>query len=212
MRIIELRASNFARIVAVEIRPNGPVVPITGANDQGKSTMLRAIWTALEGRAVAPARPIRDGAEKAMMKLGLGPIAITRTFARGKHGDITTSLTVLDEDGAPVRKTPQALIDALLGDLSFDPLAFARLKPQDQFDRLRGLVPDVDFDALAVQRKKHFDERTDRNREMTVAAARLSAVVLPPGPEPAAVDVEAVFKAMHEAQQANARRDSVLDT
>ena len=47
MRIISLAASNFARLRAVEIRPTGALVPIVGRNDQGKSSVLKAIWTAL---------------------------------------------------------------------------------------------------------------------------------------------------------------------
>lgn len=212
MNIIELRASNFARLRAVEIRPDGSLVKITGKNGAGKTSVLRAIWTALAGRAAAPARPIREGAEKAVIKLDLGEVAITRTFSHGKHGELTTSLSVVDEDGAAVRKSPQALIDALLGDLSFDPLAFARLAPKDQFARLRALVADCDFDALAKRRQELYDERTDVNRHALTAEARMRAIDLPPGPEPEAIDVSAVLAELRMANAANDRRASVLRT
>ena len=38
------------------------------------------------------------------------------------------------------------MLDDLLGALSFDPLAFSRMKPRDQFDELRRIVKlDIDF-------------------------------------------------------------------
>jgi recombinational DNA repair ATPase RecF len=59
LHIVELRSENFARLRAVAIRPDGPVVQITGRNAQGKTSVLNSIWTCLKGRAVAPPQPIR---------------------------------------------------------------------------------------------------------------------------------------------------------
>jgi hypothetical protein len=206
MKIIELRASNFSRLRAVEIRPDSSLVRINGPNGAGKSSVLRSIWTALVGRAVAPAEPIREGAEKAIIQLDLGKLAVTRTFKRGKHGDYTTDLVVTAEGGSRVTRTPQALIDALLGDLSFDPLAFARLAPKDQFERLKALVPGVDFAALAIERQRLYDERTAVNRRHKDAAARAAGVALPPGPEPAVIDSAALVAKLQTANEQNNRR------
>lgn len=210
MRIVQLSASNFARLRAVEIRPSGAIVPITGKNSQGKTSVLRAIWTALLGRAVAPPKPIHEGAEQAIIKLDIGPLKITRTFRHDKHGDVTSDLTVVDEDGGRVRKTPQALIDALLGDLSFDPLAFARLKPADQFERLKALVPDVDFDALAQERQSAYDDRTAVNRKAKEQATLAGKIELPAGPEPAEANVNSLLEELSKATQENNKRDTML--
>lgn len=204
-KIIELRASNFARLSAVEIRPNGALVAITGKNTQGKTSVLKAIWTALKGRAVAPPRPIKDGAERAMIKLDLGQISITRTFRRDKHNEITTDLIVSDATGGKVAKSPQALIDAILGDLTFDPLAFARLPEKDQIARLKQLVRGIDFEALAHRRQVAYDERTDANRRARESRVLADRIQLPPGPAPARVDLTALANNLQEVNSVNAR-------
>lgn len=58
MKIIKLTISNFMKLGAVEIEPCGGVVRITGQNGQGKSSVLNAIWAALESqrRKHRPAR------------------------------------------------------------------------------------------------------------------------------------------------------------
>ena len=208
MRIIELRASNFARLKAVAIRPDGDVVRITGKNSEGKTSVLRAIWTALEGRAVAPPRPIHEGAERAEISLDLGTLAITRSFQHGRHGEVTSSLTVTSE-GNPVQRSPQALLDKLLGDLSFDPLAFARLPAKEQFARLRALVPGIDFDAISRARGEAYHARTEANRQHQTAVARASAIALPAGKLPAQrVDVSALVKTLDAMHLGNRLRAS----
>lgn len=210
MKIIELRASNFARLRAVEIRPDGHLVPITGANSQGKSSVLRSIWTALVGRAVAPPEPIRLGAEKAVIKLDLGALSIVRTFKRTKHDDVTSDLVITDVDGGRVTRKPQELIDGLLGDLSFDPLAFARSKPADQLAVLKGLVRGFDFDKAARERLRLFVERTDANRLAKASQTRALGIQLPAGPVPAPIDTAALMAQLNSANQTNATRQRQL--
>jgi len=171
MKIIELRAENFKRLKAVTIRPNGALVEVTGANGNGKTSVLDAIWAGLKGRAAGIVEPIRKGAERATieLKLGNGKVAydVVRTFRRDKHGDVTVDLTVTAGDGSAVRKTPQAVLDSFIGALSFDPLAFARAAPKDQFEVLKAFVPGFDFEANTEKRKQAFDARTDANRRPT---------------------------------------------
>lgn len=205
MKIVELRASNFARLSAVEIRPDGAVVPIIGKNSAGKTSVLRAIWTALEGKAAAPARPIHEGAERAVIKLDLGELVVTRTFSRGKHGDITTDLTVVDASRGKIGKTPQAVLDALLGDLTFDPLAFAKLPSKDQVARLRALVPGIDFDAIEREREDTFDARTACNRLAKEKRTLADGIQLPAGPEPEAVDLSGLTARLQAANASNAQ-------
>lgn len=144
MRIVRLTASNIKRLVAVEITPDGkPLVRITGRNGAGKSSVLDAILMALGGERGIPTEPIRRGAGKAAVELDLGEIVVRRRFtAKG------TTLEVTAADGAPQR-SPQALLDKLVGDLSFDPLDFARLKPREQLVRLAALTDlELDRDGL----------------------------------------------------------------
>jgi AAA domain len=211
MKVLELTGENFRRLKAVRIRPDGAMVQVTGANDQGKSSVLDCLWALLKGRAVAGPEPIRRGAERAVLtgKLGDDRVQweVERTFSRDKHGELTTGLKVtevaVDGSRRQVSKSPQAVLDGFLGALSFDPLAFARAKPQEQFELLKSFVPGFDFAANAATRKQRFDERTDVNREaarMRATAATLAAK-LPPGPKPKRIDTAAALQRLSEANR-----------
>lgn len=206
MKIVELRASNFARLSAVAIRPDGALVQITGANGQGKTSCLNAIWAALKGRAAAPAQPIKTGAEEARIKLDLGEMVILRSFKRSKAGDVTTDLKITMAGGARVSTKPQAMIDALLGDLSFNPLEFARLPAKEQFERVKQLVPNFDFEANAAQRQQAFDERTVANRKCKDAIARADGIKLPPGKKP---DVPSMGDLTEQLRQGNVNNRNI---
>lgn len=161
MKIIELQAENVKRLRAVEIRPDGTLQVIGGRNAQGKSSVLDAIWLALGGGKAAKETmlPIRDGEEKASVRLDLGDLVITRSWTRKG-----TSLKVTNAEGASY-SSPQGMLDALVGRLSFDPLEFTRLSAKDQREALLGLVDlGIDIDELARQRAVFFAERSEVGR------------------------------------------------
>lgn len=162
MKIIELRAENVMRLKAVEITPDGTVQVIGGRNAQGKSAVLNAIWLALGGGKALKETPlpIRDGEDKASVRLDLGDLVVTRSWTRKG-----TSLKVENAEGAQY-KSPQSMLDALVGQLSFDPLAFTRLSPKEQREALLDLVDlDVDLDALDAEAKQVYQQRTDVGRQ-----------------------------------------------
>ena len=161
MKIIELQAENVKRLRAVEIRPDGTLQVIGGRNAQGKSSVLDAIWLALGGGKAAKETtlPIRDGEERASVRLDLGDLVITRSWTRKG-----TSLKVTNAEGASY-SSPQGMLDALVGRLSFDPLEFTRLSAKDQREALLGLVDlGIDIDELARQRAVFFAERSEVGR------------------------------------------------
>ena len=162
MKIVSLTAENVKRLKAVEITPDGNVVTITGRNAQGKTSVLDAIWLALGGGPAqkGTSKPIRDGEDHASVTLDLGDVVVTRTWKGDK-----TALTVTAADGAKY-SSPQGVLDALVGRLSFDPLEFTRLSARDQKAALLDLVDlSVDLDALDADRKRFFDERTEVGRQ-----------------------------------------------
>ncbi len=64
-KIVKLTAENFKRLVAVEIEPTGRIVPITGRNGEGKTSVLDAITAALVGQKDFKIdQPIRQGEEE----------------------------------------------------------------------------------------------------------------------------------------------------
>lgn len=210
MKIIELRAENIKRLVAVTIKPDGNIVEITGKNGQGKTSVLDAIWWALEGQKNIQAVPIRKGATSAKIRLDLGELKITRTFGQARDpktkeptGDFTTSIVVENTQGARF-PSPQAVIDGLLGALSFDPLAFTRMKPGEQLETLKRFVPDVDFEAIDRANKADFDKRTDLNRQAKVLRANESAIVISESAPKQAVDEVALTEKLDAAGKQNA--------
>ncbi len=207
MKIIELHAENVKRLRAVDITPDEHVQVVGGRNAQGKSSVLDAIWLALGGGAAskATARPIRDGEDSARVRLDLGDLVVTRTWS----GDKTT-LRVESADGARY-SSPQAVLDALVGRLSFDPLAFTHLSHRDQVSALLDLV-DLPFDPADVDRRRAllFDERTAIGREGKAAEGHLAGI--PPVPDDTP-DIEVstadLFAELREAQAQHAEHEQV---
>ena len=208
--ITEFRATNFMKLSAVSIRPDRSVVRITGRNEQGKTSVLNGLWVALAGAAVAGPVPIRQGEEEAEIRVNLGAIGypsggedlkVRRTFKMKDDGRVTTSVTVEGKQGR--LQSPQAVLDALVGALSFDPLAFTRMKAADQFNTLRSLVPGVDFDAIKEANDKDTAERTVVNRRAKELRAQAEGIVLPPGTIPKMVDVAALEQKLGDAATHN---------
>jgi DNA repair exonuclease SbcCD ATPase subunit len=163
VRITKFKADNFKRLVAVEISPDGDVVILSGKNGSGKSSALDAIWAALGGKAACPDKPIREGADKAEVRLELdNGLVVERTFT-----EKGTYLKVTAEEGRQKFTNPQAMLDALVGKIAFDPLAFARKAPKDQAAELLKVVDiGLDLEEHARQRQALYDARADANREV----------------------------------------------
>lgn len=214
--IISLQIENIKKIKAVTIRPNGGFVEITGRNGQGKSTVLDSIWWALKGKDNIQAAPIRNGADKGSIKLEVGGYLIERTFRRNQvGGDYTTKITVTTKDHATM-KSPQAVLDGFTGMLGFDPLAFMRQTPREQYDTLRGLCKlEVDVEELDRQYKDLFAQRTDVNRDVKAAQMRLDSMTLPDNAPTERVDVSALVEKVNEINRKNsevARRQRMRQT
>lgn len=205
MKIISLIAENVKKLVAVEIRPDGNLVEITGKNGAGKTSVLDAIWWALQGAEHIQAAPIRAGQKAARIQLRLAgeqELVVIRKFARKDEGGFTTSLSVESADGAKFN-SPQTMLDTLLGALSFDPLAFARMKPADQFEALKRFVPGFDFEAAEREQKADYDRRTLVNRQGREAKAAAEAIEIPAGTPEEPVDESALAAELETAGRFN---------
>lgn len=177
MKILHLRAENFKRLRAVEITPdpNTGLIELRGRNAQGKSSVLDAIWAALGGAAHHPTKPVRNGESKATIQINLGDLQVTRRF----RADGATDLRVTAADGARY-PSPQTVIDKLIGQIAFDPLAFMRLKPKEQLEQLRQTIKlDIDLDALDRQNQQDYTQRTQINRDAQALRIRLDSLPRP---------------------------------
>lgn len=203
MKILKLQAENVKKLSCVEITPTGNLVQITGKNGAGKTSVLDSIWWALAGASHIQASPIRKGAKEARIRLDLGELKVTRTFRAKEEGGATTAIYVENADGARF-PSPQKMLDELLGQLTFDPLAFARMKPREQFDALRKFVPAVDFDAIENAHRGDFQRRTELNTVAKNAKAAASLIVVPDNTPEEEVDVSAIAAELEAAGKANA--------
>ena len=180
MRIIELKAERFKRLRAVEITPEKNMVIVSGRNGQGKSSVLDAIWLALGGGSAAKdsatTRPVKDCETDALVRLNLGDIVVTRKWTSGG----TSTLTVESSDGKRKFSSPQAVLDTLVGSISFDPLSFARMDPKDQRRQLIALTQlSINPDELDARRRALYDDRTSVNRDKKAYEAELSNMQQP---------------------------------
>ena len=203
LKIISLQAENLKRLTAVRIDPKGNLVEIRGRNAQGKSSVLDAIWWALAGAGNIQADPIRKGQERAVVTLNLGDLIVTRTFTKQDDGSFRTSITVENGDGARF-PSPQRMLDDLLGSLTFDPLAFARMKPKEQFDALKGFVPGIDFANIEGLNRADFEKRTGVNRRAKELTAQAQAIAIPESLPAERIDEDAIIAEIGEVGNHNA--------
>jgi DNA repair exonuclease SbcCD ATPase subunit len=177
MKIIQLHAENFKRLGIVEITPEGNVVTIGGNNGEGKSSVLDAIFVALKGRAVAPPKPIRKGEEKCTIRLDMGDLIVTRTFHQKEGEAYTDNLKVESAEGLRYATKPQDVLNALLGEVGFDPFEFVNLKPDQQAARLLEMVPlSIDLDEFAQKDQSDYANRRDTNRDVERLRAQLVGI------------------------------------
>lgn len=199
MRIVQFTAENIKKLKVAEIRPNGDIVTIAGRNAQGKTSVLDAIWYALGGTSNIPAQPIRRGAKSAVVKLDLGEIRVERRFT-----EKTSTLLVESADGSRFA-SPQKMLDELIGKLSFDPLAFSRMKPRDQYEELRRVAQlDVDLEELDRQNRADFEKRTDINRQAKAKRAQAEAMPVPEVILNEDIDEQAILDQITNAAEKNA--------
>lgn len=173
LRILKLAAENFMRLKAVEITPDGNTVMITGKNEQGKSSVLDAITAALCGKQACPDKPVRNGQDNAEIVIELNNMIVKRTFT-----EKGSKLVVTNKKGMTA-KSPQDMLDKLVGEIAFDPMQFIRegkttagkRQQRDTIMKLAGLdFSDIDqrLEEIKAERsevnskKKHYEHERDR--------------------------------------------------
>ena len=197
--ITKLEAENVKRIKAVRIEPSGSTVVIGGANDAGKSSCLDSIEMALAGKTSIPSMPIRSGQKKARIVLETEELIVKRTFT-----EAGTQLVVTSKAGL-VFPSPQAMLDKLVGSLTFDPLAFSRMDDDERSGTLKTLVG-LDFQSLENEREAAYNERTLVNRDVKSLAQRIEAMPEPPEDCPSEPQsIEALNEQYRKACESNSQ-------
>ena len=206
MKILGLTVENVKRLRAAHVEPGeAGLIVVGGRNAQGKSTLLDSIEMLLGGKKRIPGEPVHKGAKKGVISGELGNyigdprLKVRRTFMPGGGGEvIVTSADGLKYPG------PQAVLDKLYGDLTFDAMEFFRADSKKQAAMLQKAIG-LDLTELIAKEQKLRAERTEVNRDADKehAAAELIAATLPDEvPEP--VDVVALSSELQAGVEANA--------
>lgn len=176
MKIAKLTIHNFLKLKDVEMNPTHTNV-IVGKNKQGKTSILKAIRTAFDGKADSSS--IRIGESKAEITLELDDLIVRRSITeKGNYLDISNA------DGMKM-PAPQKYLDGILGTFSFNPIEFFDKKPADRKKYLLDAVKltidqqelaqytgeeldGIDYSQHALEvvelaRKHYYDQRTSAN-------------------------------------------------
>jgi hypothetical protein len=210
-KILKLTSENILRLSAVEITPDGNLIVIGGKNGAGKSSAISSIEMLLGGKDAIPGVPVHKGAKKGEIVAEIGdvPGAPDLIVKRTIQPNGNSALTVSARDGAKY-PSPQALLDKLVGSLSFDPLAFARMKPAEQAETFRR-VTGLDFSELNAARQALYDERRSVGQEVTRLTGALDTAPAYPSVT-APVDVSALAEELASVGAHNAARAQEAQT
>lgn len=182
----------------IDVAPGTGTVVLHGLNENGKTSILDAIWLALDnGKAKKETtNPIKNGETYAKVLLDLGDMTVLREW----WVDKPSKLTVTNADGAKY-SSPQGLLDGLIGKLAFDISAFIRMDDKSQMAMLLDVV-DLPFvpAELAAERAGYFTERTEVNRDVKNLKAQIDGITVPDGTPTTEVDVNDLINQVRNAQ------------
>jgi hypothetical protein len=218
VRILSLHAENIKKLKVVDITAGPDAMVLTGRNEQGKTSALDAIEYVLAGGKALKytLEPIRRGEERATAYVHLGEpqydsngsevscepnLKITRKWTSNER----SYLTVENADGS-VRKAGQGILDSIVGNLTFDPLAFSLLKEKEQLETLLALVRlPIDLNEWRRERQFVYDERTSINRTVQEIEAQIAGIGYPSDTPDVETSATQVLAEQNEAQ-------AVIDT
>lgn len=158
-KIISLEVNNIKRIKAISILANATMNTISGKNGNGKSSTLDAIEMALRGAKYIPDMPVRAGQEDARIVVETNEMTVTRHWTNAD----TSYLKIVTKQFGKIAN-PQDTLNAIVGNLSFDPLEFATMEPKKRIGILKEITK-LDFSKLEAEYKATFAERAGVKKE-----------------------------------------------
>lgn len=207
MPITRAIIDSYMRVRSADLTPSEGVNEITGLNGMGKSSFLNAIAT-MGGKKNVAFKPIHDGEEEAKIVIemdGVGevPIRMIRRFYTKESGEIGETLVIEGPGGARFQK-PQALLDAIVGEFSFDPLAILSMDDKKLLDTLKRFVPGYDFEEHEAAYKADFETRTDVNRRLKDLKSQVAGFSVPAETPDEEIDVSALADELQKVGEHNA--------
>ncbi len=186
MKIIKLQARNVKNLKAIEITPEGDAVILSGANGAGKSAIIDAIFSTLTGRRLKDV--VRHGEERADVTVELNDFTVKKVWT--PKGE-TIKVSSINEEGKEVKySSPQTFLDEVIGELSFDPMAFKDMKSMDRIELLKDIAG-LKFEDIENEKFIVYNERTALNSRIKEAIAHLTNTE---APDPKTPDGEIAYK------------------
>lgn len=206
-KIIQLKAENVKILKAIEIKPEGHVIELTGKNGQGKSSVIDSIIMGILGKKYQPEKPVREGEEEANISINIGNLIIKRKIKK----DGTSGLKVETAEGASF-SSPQAMLDELVSNISFDPLQFSNMKTKEQFEQLKQVVKiDFDFEKNENLKKESYDERTLINRDIKELDAQKKNIIFPENTPDNIISISELIKEIENVKIFNKEQQEIID-
>ncbi|CAB4149923.1 AAA domain containing protein [uncultured Caudovirales phage] len=189
MQVTRIGIKNFLSLADVEIKP-GRITQITGQNNQGKTSIIKALGFAAHGSPDPSVVKIGTDAAEVIVELSDNTLIRRRINSEGRQ-----SVSV-ERDGMKA-KAPQALLDALFDQSSFNPLDLLNAKnrtetilrsidlkvTKEDLAREINVEPAVldsfEFDQHGLKvldqvHKHFFHRRAEANRDADTKANRFS--------------------------------------
>jgi hypothetical protein len=197
--IIRVSAESFKNVKVVDFMPNRFVTKISGANGAGKTSVLDVIFYALAPRKTLTPNLIRQGQKKGFIRVETNTHIITRRLDE-KGG----SLQIEQKSSGTLVKAPDDWLEGIAGELGFDPLRFMRLRPEEQFAVLRGLVQlEADVDDLEIRNENDAQTITQRKAEAKRLEAARDQISVDKSLPAEAEDINAILAEMREVTAHN---------
>ena len=199
--ITQIEIRSFMGIEEATLSIDDGVTVISGNNGAGKTSAVLALLWAIAGRAGSVDQPVRIGDDEATVRVfaaGEYEYEITRSQKAGGKSSLSVR-----RDGAPVAR-PQEVLDALIGTLAFDPLAFAAMKPADQVRTLlTAFDADIDLDALDREHADLEAARRDVGRDRDKAKGHAASIEVPDDTPDTPIDIATAIAALDAAKAHN---------
>lgn len=225
LTVQSLSIKNFLGIKELEFSPDGKYNFITGRNGAGKTSVLRAIQFAFEGkeRGKNNLDYIHNGSDQAEILIDLGELRVRRTINGAR-----TTLDVMNGDF--LLQNPASALKEMIGRFSFNPIEFAFCDEKERTqvvlnalgvqyevkdakaDGIAGKENPEDLEGLGLLEyleKSHYDERTDVSRVLDRAKKTRQELQesLPENFKP--FDQEAYDELLADIHKSEVREDSL---
>lgn len=164
-KVKELFLKNIKNIEYVEMVANDTINFIAGNNWAGKTTLIESIFQGISLKNYTKSddawKLIKKWEDKWEIRLVLDhngqEIHVTRTFDKEKWPKVV----IKTADGASFN---QSFLNTFLWDFTVDPLAFSRMKPNEQVDILKKIAG-INTDELDQQIEQTYEVRRDISRK-----------------------------------------------